>query len=95
MERKLLWEQIVDEHAREPGIGAPAGIFLLAGEYHVAAYTSRAEERLVERGALLIATVHFDGGDGLPRGRVPPLGTLAALAPRRAAAALGWRPARN
>jgi hypothetical protein len=35
MDRKLPWEQIVDEHAREPGLGAPAGIFLLAGEYHV------------------------------------------------------------
>jgi hypothetical protein len=95
MDRKLPWEQIVDEHAREPGLGAPAGIFLLAGEYHVAAYTSRAEARLVERGALLIATIRFDGGDGLPRGPVPPLGTLSALVPRRAAAALGWRPARN
>jgi hypothetical protein len=93
MERKLLWEQIVDEHAREPGMGAPAGIFLLAGEYHVAAYTSRTEARLRGRGALLIATLRFDGGDGVPRGPVPP--TLAALAPRRAVVALGWRPVRN
>jgi hypothetical protein len=95
MERKLLWEQIVDEHAREPGMGAPAGVFLLAGEYHVAAYTSRAEARLVERGALLIASVHFDGGHGLPRGPVPPLGTLAPLVPQHAAAVLNCRPARN
>lgn len=95
MERKLPWEQIVDEHARDPGMGAPAGIFLLAGEYHVAAYTSRAEARLVERGALLIATLRFDGGDGLPRGPVPHLDALSPLAPRRAAASLGWRPVRN
>jgi hypothetical protein len=90
MERKLLWEEIVDEHAREPALGAPAGIFLLDGEYHVAAYTSRAETRLVARGALLVASVHFDGAAEVPRGRVPPRAALEPITPRRAARVLGW-----
>jgi hypothetical protein len=95
MERKLLWEERIDERQREPGIGQPAGVFLLDGEYHVAAYTSRAERRLVDRGALLIASVTFDGSAGEPRGPVPPLAELAPLTARRAAVTLGWRPAAN
>lgn len=47
------------EQRDEPGLGAPAGIFLLEGGYQVAALGGRAVLRLRERGALLIAAVHF------------------------------------
>jgi hypothetical protein len=45
---------------REPGLGAPAGVFLLAGEFHVARFATRAAERLHALGALLVAALHFD-----------------------------------
>jgi hypothetical protein len=48
------------ELRREPGLGAPAGVFLLDGEFHVAAFATRAAERLHALGALLVAALHFD-----------------------------------
>lgn len=44
---------------REPRLGAPAGIYLLEGDYHVAALESRAADRLHAAGALLVAALHF------------------------------------
>jgi hypothetical protein len=49
------------ERRREPGLGAPAGVFLLDGAYHVAGFASAAADRLHARGALLIAALRFDG----------------------------------
>jgi hypothetical protein len=43
----------------EAGLGAPAGVFLLDGEYHVAAFRTRAAHRLAEQGALLVGALHF------------------------------------
>lgn len=43
----------------EQRLGEPAGIFLLAGRFHVANYTSRAAAHLREQGALLVATLSF------------------------------------
>lgn len=46
---------------------APAGVYLLDGGWHLAAHESAAESRLLNAGALLIATLTF----GLPlRSRV-------------------------
>ena len=42
------------------GCGGGAGVFLLEGRCHVAAHRSHAERQLVERGALLVATLRFD-----------------------------------
>jgi hypothetical protein len=46
--------------------GAPpaAGVYYLDGRCHVAGETSHEEADLLERGALRIATVRFDGGGG-------------------------------
>jgi hypothetical protein len=59
-EDRLIYEDrdaLIHEQRVEPR----AGLFLLAGTFHVANYASRAEARLRERGALLVATVTFDG----------------------------------
>jgi hypothetical protein len=38
---------------------APAGIYMLDGRWHMAAHDSLAELHLVQRGALLVATLTF------------------------------------
>jgi hypothetical protein len=38
---------------------APAGVYLLNGCWHLAAHDSLAESKLLDRGALLIATLTF------------------------------------
>lgn len=43
----------------EQRLGEPAGIFILAGRFHVANYSSRAAADLRRRGALLVATLCF------------------------------------
>jgi hypothetical protein len=42
------------------GVGQPAGIFWLHGRFAMAAHGSDAERRLMERGAVPIATLRFD-----------------------------------
>jgi hypothetical protein len=44
----------------EPGLGAPAGVFLLAGRFHVAAFATRDARLLRDRGALLVAALRFE-----------------------------------
>lgn len=39
---------------------APAGVYLLDGAWHLAAHESAAENRLINAGALLIATLSFN-----------------------------------
>ncbi|HEX5726326.1 MAG TPA: hypothetical protein VFX98_12715 [Longimicrobiaceae bacterium] len=48
------------ELAREQRVGDPAGIYLLEDRYFVAVFGTRAEERLLERGALLVASLVWD-----------------------------------
>ena len=48
-------------HRREPRLGAPAGVYLLEGEFEVAAFGGAAAARLEARGALLVAGLHFVG----------------------------------
>jgi hypothetical protein len=43
------------------GVGRPAGIYWLDGKSLIAAHGSPAEEYLVELGAVLVATLCFDG----------------------------------
>ena len=47
---------VIDQHHRA---GAPAGIYLLDGEWHLAVHDSAAERVLIDRGALLVATLTF------------------------------------
>jgi hypothetical protein len=43
------------------GCGAPAGIYWLGGRSIIAAHGSSAEGHLIELGAILMATLRFDG----------------------------------
>jgi hypothetical protein len=97
----LLSEDHDPEIARERLLGLPAGIFLLDGSYHVAARGTRAERRLLERGALWVAGLVWDVDDAersvaggspspLPHPRTPLLGLRA-----REAASLAGPPRRN
>lgn len=92
-------------YAEERGVGASAGVFLLEGRYHVANHRSRAERRLLDGGALLVATLVFEpaearravsGGAGRPYAfSAPPAPALAPLRPAQAVFALGTRPSPN
>ena len=44
------------------GLGQPAGIYWLGGRSVIAAHGSAAEDRLLDLGAILMATLRFDGG---------------------------------
>lgn len=70
-----------------------AGIYLLDGRCQVAALGSAAEDRLLARGALAIATVTFDGSGG--EGPAPVGPRFHSLRGRSAAAVLRWPPSRN
>lgn len=59
-EDRLIYEDR-DALIHEQRVDPRAGIYLLAGDFHVANFASRAEARLRERGALLVATLTFDG----------------------------------
>jgi hypothetical protein len=54
------YEDVAPDVERTPGSLPRAGIFLLNGACHVAAHGSRAERRLLDGGALLVAHLHFD-----------------------------------
>lgn len=55
------YEERVQAPVRARGTLPVAGVYLAAGRYEVAAYHSPAQRRLVEAGALLVASVSFDG----------------------------------
>ena len=80
------------------GVLPQAGMYFLEGQCHVASLTSTAERRLLERGALLVAVLTFDGsGPEAPiaAGTDRLLGELRPLAARDAVQRLGWSPSRN
>jgi hypothetical protein len=56
---KHEYEFPIDHLANREKADAPAGVYLLDGDWHLAAHDSQAEERLIERGALLVATLTF------------------------------------
>ena len=53
------YEWPIDHLANREKADAPAGVYLLDGTWHLAAHDSPAEERLLDRGALLVATLTF------------------------------------
>jgi hypothetical protein len=55
------YEDRVQAPVRARGTLPVAGVYLAAGRYEVAAHHSPAERRLLDAGALLIASVSFDG----------------------------------
>lgn len=92
-------------YAHERGVGARAGVYLLDGRYHVAHPRSRTEGRLLDQGALRVATLVFDpaearravsGGASRPYAfSAPAVPALTSLRPARAVFGLGTRPSRN
>ena len=56
---KHKYEFPIDDIARQHKADAPAGVYLLDGAWHLAAHDSLAEVLLVDRGALLVATLTF------------------------------------
>lgn len=55
------YEDRVQAPVRARGTLPVAGLYLAGGRYEVAAHHSTAERRLLDAGALLIASVSFDG----------------------------------
>ena len=55
------YEDRVQAPVRARGTLPAAGVYLCAGRFEVAAHHSPAERRLRELGALLVASVSFDG----------------------------------
>lgn len=92
-------------YAEERGVGARADVFLLAGRYHVAHPRSRAERRLVDLGALRVATLVFEpavarrevsGGATRPYAySAPPVPALVPLEPAAAIDRLAGLPSTN
>ncbi|HEX8692767.1 MAG TPA: hypothetical protein VF746_10125 [Longimicrobium sp.] len=83
------------------GVLPSAGLYLLDGAYHAAVYGTAEEQRLFERGALLVAGVRFDG---LPMEAPPPAeahlvsvypASPSPLGHKRTVERLGWTPTRN
>lgn len=56
---KHEYEFPIDELRKREPADAPAGVYLLDGAWHLAAHDSAAEQRLLELGALLVATLTF------------------------------------
>ncbi|HEX2094998.1 MAG TPA: hypothetical protein VHG28_21545 [Longimicrobiaceae bacterium] len=85
--------------ADERGVGPRAGIFLLDGRFHVANHWSRAERLLLDRGAVLVASLVFDGveAERMVSGgsRRPPGSRSPALHPLQPGEPAVPRPSRN
>ena len=104
-EKELLPDSFYEERRITPrwrqGVLPNAGIWLADGGYHVAVYGSPDQERLMERGALLVASVVFDGShtERPVRGGAAfylyPAAAPAKPASRRAFELLGWTPIGN
>jgi hypothetical protein len=100
-ELRLDYDDLAPELAAEQRLGRPAGVYLLAGRFHVANRATRAEARLLERGALLVADLVFDAvqaerasSGGAPAPRVPPA-DLRPLLNREAVDAIKPSPSDN
>jgi hypothetical protein len=55
------YEDRVQAPVRARGTLPAAGVYLASGRFEVAAHHSAAERRLLDNGALLVASVSFDG----------------------------------
>ena len=104
-DKELLPDSYYEERRITPrwrqGVLPNAGIWLADGGYQVAVYGSPAEVALMERGALLVASLVFDGthAERPVRGDatfdVYPAAELAQPRSRRAFEMLGWAPIGN
>ncbi|HEV7589191.1 MAG TPA: hypothetical protein VGO40_13835 [Longimicrobium sp.] len=104
-DKELLPDSFYEERRITPrwrqGVLPNAGIWLADGGYHVAVYGSQAQDALVERGALLVASLVFDGShaERPVRGDATfdlyPAAQLAKPRSRRALETLGWAPIGN
>jgi hypothetical protein len=104
-DKELLPDSYYEERRITPkwrqGVLPNAGIWLADGGYHVAIYGSPAQEALMERGALLVASLVFDGSHAERPVRgdatfdVYPAAELAKPRSRRAFEMLGWAPIGN
>lgn len=56
---RAKYEFPIDDIAHREKADAPAGVYLLRGRWHLAAHDSLAEARLLDAGALLVATLTF------------------------------------
>lgn len=54
------YEHPIDDINWTVGVGQPAGVYWLDGRSVIAAHDSPAEDVLIGRGAILIATLRFD-----------------------------------
>jgi hypothetical protein len=79
------YEHPIDDINWTAGVGQPAGVYWLDGRSVIAAHDSAAESALLQRGAILIATLRFDRDplESRYHGRM-----LQPMSPRAAAAAL-------
>jgi hypothetical protein len=77
--QRAKYEFPIEGIARHRKADAPAGIYLLDGAWHLAAHDSLEEFLLVERGALLVATLTFS----LPARitEVAPVSAISLLCP--------------
>jgi hypothetical protein len=104
-DRELFPDSFYEERRVTPkwrqGVLPSAGIWLAEGSYHVAVYGSAAASALAERGALLVASLVFDGSHAERPVRgdaafdVYPAAELAKPRGRRAMEMLGWAPIGN
>jgi hypothetical protein len=53
------YEFPIDHRANREKADAPAGVYLQNGDWHLAAHDSLTEDKLIARGALLVATLTF------------------------------------
>ncbi len=102
MKERAEFEDRSAFYAEERGVAPLAGVFLLEGRFHVANHGGRAERALLDRGALLVATLAFDPGDARRRvsggaSRPPSARSSGVLRvdPREAVSATRPVPSRN
>jgi hypothetical protein len=74
---RAKYEFPIEGIARHQKADAPAGIYLLGGAWHLAAHDSLEEMLLIERGALLVATLTFSPPARITDfAKVPPIALL-------------------
>lgn len=54
------YEQYEDDINWTAGVGRPAGVYWMDGRTVIATHDTAAEERLLQQGAILVATLRFD-----------------------------------
>jgi hypothetical protein len=104
-DKELLPDSYYEERRITPrlrsGVLPSAGIWLLDGGYHVEVYGGAAQARLQQAGAILVASVVFDGSHaerpmrGVAALELYPAAELAKAGNRRLVESIGWAPIGN